>query len=112
MTDQVKPLEEEQVEETVDVTDMDKDQLEAFAKKEFKIDLDKRKKHSDLLRQVQNLMGDEEEKKEEEKLIVEVEAPARPAFWKHPRTGNVFADDTMVRRVPGMIPCDEDGKSV
>lgn len=40
-----------------DLNKMNKDELEAFAKKEFKVDLDKRKRKSDLVDQVLKLVA-------------------------------------------------------
>ena len=90
-----------------DISRYDKDMLATYAKKEFNVALNKRKKLDELRTQVTALQRGEkqEEAKDEE------EAPP-PEFLKHPVNKRVFPATKALLARSDMIPCDATGKGI
>ncbi|MCK5919383.1 MAG: hypothetical protein KAG66_00475 [Methylococcales bacterium] len=90
-----------------DISRYDKDTLATYAKKEFDVTLNKRKKLDELRVQVGALQRGEkpEEAKDEE------EAPP-PKFLKHPVNKRVFPATKALLARSDMIPCDAAGKGI
>lgn len=100
--DQANKPEEKTIEE------MNKDELEAYAREKFGKELDKRKNLDNLLKEVKKLedgAGEQERGKKEKQ-----EAVAR--YLKHPENGTVWESTELLRARGDMIPCDENGNPV
>jgi len=90
-----------------DISRYDKDMLATYAKKEFNITLNKRKKLDELRAQVGALQRGEKKEEAED----DAEAPA-PKFLKHPVNKRVFPATKALLARSDMIPCDATGKGV
>jgi hypothetical protein len=90
-----------------DISRYDKDMLATYAKKEFNVTLNKRKKLDELRVQVKALQRGEKPKEAKAK----VEEPV-PKFLKHPVNKRVFPATKALLARPDMIPCDATGKGI
>jgi len=84
-----------------EINDMTKDELEAYAKEKFGVDIDKRQKIDALRKQVTALESDGEEKEEAEDRA--------PAFLRNKMSGRVYAVTPQLLKYEEMEPCDEKG---
>ena len=92
-----------------DISKLDKDQLEAYAKQEFKVELDKRKKIADLRVEVTALQKGEVLVPANAKDEV-VEKPCK--YLRHPDNKRVFEHTGNLAARGDMIPCDADGNNI
>ena len=87
-----------------------KDELEAYAKGMFGVDLDKRKKLDELKAQVRTLVAGGDLKTPSEDTTPTTGAPG---FVKHHKTGAVFHYQPLLKERVGvdLIPCDAKGNA-
>ena len=98
------------------IPEMSKDQLEAYAKASFGVDLDKRQKIDDLRKQVTDLesardgnsQGDDfanSENEQENKPDTQDKLVSGISYLKNPKTGVVFVSTKALEKRGDLIPC-------
>ena len=89
------------------INDLDKDQLADYAKQQFNVHLDMRKRLSDLQAIVRRL-----EQRKQPEVVTEQAAKAKPAYLLNTQTGLHFLyTDTLATYLGEIaVPCDADGR--
>ncbi|MBF0256026.1 MAG: hypothetical protein HQL47_06115 [Gammaproteobacteria bacterium] len=91
----------------IPIEEMDKDELELFAKQQYGADVDKRKSLENLRDQVSKLAGLGLSNK------AEPAAPTgQPEWLKNPTNGRVFKATPLLLRRTDLLPCDESGSLI
>ena len=91
------------------VNKLDKDQLEQYARDEFNVELDKRRKLTDLRAQVIALQKGETPA--QDKASTE-QKPSTPRFLLHTGNKRVFEYTEYLAARSDMVPCDWEGNRI
>lgn len=89
----------------MNINELDKDQLAAYAKTEFKVNLDMRKRLADLQKQVEKL------NERKPNVVTQQPAKPKPEFLRNTQTGIHFLYTEAIEKYLGdlAVPCDADG---
>ncbi len=88
-----------------EIKTMTKDELEAYAKEQFGVDIDKHKKVAELRKQVSELAATGGEESGEE-------ADDVPEFMRNKLSGRVYPTTPRLLKYEEMEPCDKEGNLI